>query len=690
LLAELHQLSQSLDRFGLAPPEVHLWVKPLSKGPFLIANLNQSAAVITVEVRDESDAAGILKIQKDNFNAFPIFKLAFPILEIDPKADLRRHLKGNAVNDATRANLIREAISHPLAPSADKSAKNLAQLLKFSAEVRDLLGDALLDSPALARLIEILLRPGAIQSQQFLDGITQALLGAIERGENAKRAQLVLVGELNKKGAIDTGDIPLMLDVYREPTDDFIRIAHAKTGAFYSSALLRRKADPPDGVCSITGQYDALERNNLPSPKLPSLGNTIIFSAFDQIPCLARYNLIGSDIFPIGREIAQKLNNAALWVTDPVRKGKTWSSIPQTHDSGRDLILAYVDLHPDLDAEVAALLSESDTTEREGAFEAKAATLIAALDRLRGKLATGAILHSFVLSRISKGQVQVELTRQFSVERLAGALREWAAAAANVPPFSIMVPTGKGQPPQLIKPRALFPAEVIEATKWIWIRGGAERQPAAAVPLSAVYDLFLGQGPASETAAHAIIGHLLQKSTPLLLFTGDQLTRAGKTVQKLNVPSRYSAVDAFAILGVALYKLNRKTETYMSQSAFQLGRMLSLADTLHAQYCQAVRGGDLPPQLLGNQHYSMATENPQRALAVLADRLRIYQGWAQTARASGELQSPVRLARWAVSEMGALAAELHTNLPAHFKDLDRAEMMLGYLAREKKAEGANA
>ena len=211
--------------------------------------------------------------------------------------------------------------------------------------------------------------------------------------------------------------------------------------------------------------------------------------------------------------------------------------------------------------------------------------------------------------------MQVELTRQFSVERLAGALREWAAAAANVPPFSLMVPTGKGQPPQLIEPRALFPAEVIEATKWIWIRGGAERQPAAGVPLSAVGQFVPRlKAPASETAAHTIIGDLLQKSIPLLLFTGDQLTRSGKTVQKLNVPSRYSAVDAFALLGVALYKLNRKKETYMSQSAFQLGRMLSLADTLHAQYCQAVRGGDLPPQLLGNQHHSMATENPPASL----------------------------------------------------------------------------
>ncbi len=688
MLAELHQLSQSLDRFGLAPPQVHPWVKPLSKGPFLIPNLNQSAAVITVEVRDETDSAAILKIQKDNFNAFPIFKLAFPLLAIDPQADVRRELKGNALNNVTRANLIRQAIPHPLAASVDKSAKNLAQFLRFSAEVRALLGDALPECPAVARLIETLLQPGAIQPQQFLHGITQALLAAIERGENAKRAQLVLIGEVNKKEAIDAGEIPLLLDVYREPGDDFIRIAHPKTGVFYSSALLRRKPEQPDGVCSITGQFTTLERDNLPSPKLPSLANTIIFSAFDQIPCLSRYNLIGPAIFPIGRAIAQKLNNTALWVTDPVRKGKTWSLIPQTHDSGRDLVLAYVDLHPDLDAEIAALLSESDSTEREGAFEAKAATLITAIDRLRGKLSTGAILHSFVLSRISKGQVQVELTRQISVERLAGALREWAAAAENVPLCRVGILAS--EPPfRWLKPRTLFPAQVIEATKWIWIRGGSERQPASGVPLSAVYDLFLGQAAASEIAAHTIIGHLLQKSTPLLLRTADRLTPA-KTVQKPNIPSLYSAVDAFSLLGVALFKLNRKKETYMSQPAFQLGRMLALADTLHAQYCQVVRGGDLPPQLLGNQHYSMATENPQRALAVLAERLRIYQGWAQTARANGELQSPVRLARWAVSEMGSLAAELHGNLPAQFKDADRAEMMLGYLAREKKTEGANA
>ncbi len=61
---------------------------------------------------------------------------------------MRRELKDKGLNDATRANLIREAISKPLAASADKSAKNIAQLLTFSAEVRDLLGHALLNADA--------------------------------------------------------------------------------------------------------------------------------------------------------------------------------------------------------------------------------------------------------------------------------------------------------------------------------------------------------------------------------------------------------------------------------------------------------------------------------------------------------------------------------------------------------------
>jgi hypothetical protein len=363
--------------------------------------------------------------------------------------------------------------------------------------------------------------------------------------------------------------------------------------------------------------------------------------------------------------------------------------VPRSHGSGRDLVLAYVDLHPDLDADLAELLSDADAIEREGVFEAKAQTLVKALDELRGKLSTGAVLHSVVLRRISKGQVQIELTRQFPMDRITAALQEWKNAAINTPALSLMAPTGKDKPAKLINPKTLFPGEVAEATKWIWIRGGTERQAAAGVSLSLVYDLFLGQGQSSVHAANAILQRVLQQSTPLLLLTGDQLARFGKSVRDLSFPGRYSAITAVTLLGVALYKLERKKEFFMNETAFLLGRMLALSDTLHAQYCQAVRGGSLPPQLLGNQHYSMAADHPQRAFAVLADRLRVYKGWAQTARVEGELQAVVKIAKWAVAEMGSVAGELHGKLPDRLKDIDKAEMMLGYLTREKKTEGKN-
>ena len=127
----------------------------------------------------------------------------------------------------------------------------------------------------------------------------------------------------------------------------------------------------------------------------------------------------------------------------------------------------------------------------------------------------------------------------------------------------------------------------------------------------------------------------------------------------------------------------------MSEPAFLLGRMLALADVLHAQYCTVVRGDDLPPQLLGNQHFAMASDRPGRALAVLGDRLRVYQGWATTARVKPDspesAQRGIRLAKWALARMGEVTSQLAGRVPVgSFGDAGRAEMLLGYLSRETK------
>ena len=128
----------------------------------------------------------------------------------------------------------------------------------------------------------------------------------------------------------------------------------------------------------------------------------------------------------------------------------------------------------------------------------------------------------------------------------------------------------------------------------------------------------------------------------------------------------------------------------MSETAFLLGRLLSLSDVLHAKYCKVVRGGQLPPQLLGNQHYAMAVDRPDRALGLLGQRLRIYRAWAETANTTEENGIHVGIARWALKQMGSVTSGLHGKVPQRgLNDTEKAEMLLGYLAREKKEEKEN-
>jgi hypothetical protein len=126
----------------------------------------------------------------------------------------------------------------------------------------------------------------------------------------------------------------------------------------------------------------------------------------------------------------------------------------------------------------------------------------------------------------------------------------------------------------------------------------------------------------------------------------------------------------------------------MRDPAFLLGRFLALADILHAKYCLVVRKGDVPPQLLGSQHFAMAADNPKAALSVLGGRLMVYQQWAVTTKvetATADQQRAIRTAKWALGRLSEVAPQLEGRLPASpLDDAGRAEMLLGYLGRVEK------
>ena len=117
----------------------------------------------------------------------------------------------------------------------------------------------------------------------------------------------------------------------------------------------------------------------------------------------------------------------------------------------------------------------------------------------------------------------------------------------------------------------------------------------------------------------------------------------------------------------------------MGSRDYLLGQFLQMADLLHKRYCIDVRGGKIPPQLIGNAAISMAMQRPTRAIEVLSSRMAVYLAWAERfeGRDSG-----------ARKELGRLAALLKKeDLNIRVSPNGKAELLLGYLANtEESAE----
>jgi hypothetical protein len=183
-----------------------------------------------------------------------------------------------------------------------------------------------------------------------------------------------------------------------------------------------------------------------------------------------------------------------------------------------------------------------------------------------------------------------------------------------------------------------------------------------------------------QEAAQNLLDLTVRRIGPLLVGVNAAFHSGEKEqIEKFKRPAREAALRALALLGILLDGLDRKKEEYMNETAFQLGRLLALADTLHREYCVRVRKGSIPPQLIGNALMAAAADNPEEAIDRLRERMNIYQAWAM--KSSGE---EYRLAKWAVGQMGNICHAIKRPLPNRTDQTFRAELFLGYMARSPK------
>ena len=731
MLNELQQLRNSLKENGIQAAAWHPAIKPLAKYTTLLVRLNEQGIPASVGELSREQATRLRNIQPDNQNSFPGFNLNCPLFEAPAAMDLWSPSIIATPETASTLILTYEGRNGKV-PALDRLRRLLREYPvqeiapKLSASAED---------PLLASTLHLLelLKTGKQSPEKFLRSFAEALIAASQHGGIGSDLALeVLFGKLSKKGTREPWQCILYLDL--ENLDRFdTAVADPDAAAAWSEALLLpadQGAEEGMVQCALDGHSGPAIGDKMPNPNLPLLGGTYLFSMNSEIPCQSRYGQSSTSLFPVTRHAVQGLNDALLHMTTKAAEGRTWSRVPSGTGDKLDLLIAYIEEAPAIDAPVAGPLAVASAEEedeedevrdvdaRKAAYSSgQMSNFVQRLDRLHkavqlqaGPAMRGGHLRLFVLSTIDKGRKQVLFDARYKVDNIADARDRWVEGAENAPALELQFFCGKGKGKKRWHGiQAPSPVEVAYSFRTLWIRGAERSEKVSGVSLGRLYKLLLD--PDRKEA-----GWLLERFLPLktsLMIAAGRPARSEKTGEvftytgaALSAPALYDLRTSAAILGILLRLLGRAKETYMKERDYLLGQLLQFADRLHIVYCHGVRGGQVPPQLIGNSLMDQAGQNPAKALAILQQRLPVYERYAtqllnssepvlygdeekdkEKARLGGLKHKAWKQAGWIKAMLAQLCQDVHRlGLEPTAGPQGQAELLLGYLAAPAKKD----
>lgn len=435
--------------------------------------------------------------------------------------------------------------------------------------------------------------------------------------------------------------------------------------------LLARKKDGStacagDTIRDAFGAPFSPTREVMPELNLPRLGNVKLRSNSSLKPCQSRYGMTDGDGCPVGADVRAALASSLRWLIAEEREGQTFRDI--SNACGFDLpalLLAYPDPLPTTHAPaLAAVLAKANQTgplSSDVRFIAAAEVLLKQLDDLKVQK-HNANITIFVLAKRDTARTKLLLHRQFSADRISDAIREWTLAATNLPPVFVRQPGEDKKPGWRRCDDTPYPSDVARLlnTTWTWDRDELRPKKVGMFDYGSALALLLDLDR-TEVAAEGLrltVGQWVD----LLLAMGQASTLGQVCTFSLNEQRQLPT-----IIGLLLAKLGHPKEEYMAAMPYWIGRLLAVADKFHRNYCDVERDRKYPPQLIGNATMPTCLENPQAGLARLSERLPLYQQVAGV-------------------QLGTEAAEIVSNidpenLPKRATDEQKAQMLLGYLAR---------
>ena len=696
MLNELHDLAQSLKAVGVSMASWHMHFKTCPKGSatffLLLDSLGQVADL--EPVTDRERRASIRKWEVAAGTSFPAFNV-LPLYEPSGK---------NVKKIAERAAELRRAITSKSPPTSDEIKHSLDSLIGTS--------DSLWVKKEPARITKCLttLANEVGQALGTPSNDFRAISALIVRSEKLTAESLqtqltsVLTNKIIGKPSLaadwfdalffHSGKDPTRWSLIAELADRSVfafPANHERVQVWMNSRF--QAVDEPSELATSNSQNEQADvfaepairlDESFPSVRLPVLGNVILRSMSSESPCQRRYGFADSQSCRVGQMSRQGMKNALEWIGDPDRREKTWCDVSSLNGvSG--VLFAYPSQKPEVAPELAGLIVglNADRDPDGANFEQCARRVTTSLKELVRKQpheAPTTEVRVFVLTKPDGFRTKVLSSGRYSVERLLMSANEWIRCCRNVPPLLIrQFGANNGDKPIWVEPSIPYPAEIVGCLNTAWERAGTHAEQVLGFGIGDGLGLLLEDGVVLKAIVTRAIRAIITNSLSLVLALGQAQQRGSVHLmgnkygkQTLLLPS---------IFGLLLAKLGRLKGDYMKGPPFLVGRLLSLADQLHLQYCQRVRKGQVPPQLVGNALMATALEQPTKAVAMLSRRILPYQAWARTAHGGDE----VRLVKFFLGELGRVAAELKDiALPTTCGDAEKAEMLLGYLARSEK------
>jgi hypothetical protein len=667
--------------------------------------LDENGAIKSLEHVDEKKLSDIWVLKKSKQDYFPVVKLEKPLRPEGNKSyvaglnkkkekdglrkacDIQHFLdKYKFINNTTWP---KKTLLHSIEERANVLSKSNEKKI---GEVRELYGRFLKFAEKGLRILD-----EKIQEVLNRENISKDLCDLL-------MAVLFGMKELKKAGKLpDDAKVSVIFDYLPNKENDTFVTSKSNYRAILSEYLIsleqKRSNNKYIGTCPILGNNKVLiigekfPEVNLGKGK--SVSTVCFYSKYSGNvgETVMRYHKDGTKAYNIDRELAWKFAPTLEKLTADENQKKTWSSILSEGGKQDDLLIAFC--HADFNLAITPYIcsnSEDDKVDCFDGYLSRASDLSSNLLISNGNLETDPLVDFYVFRKVSKGVQKIIYSNTKGVSSLKKAKSNWITACKNIPNFKLEVDFGKGV--RSVAPWSLAPIELTNLSRRNYKANG-ESLPVPAISFADMMAIFFDIDNRKQSLISSCLNNVVSRWCFLFNLCGKRRIlqyTLSENEKKKNREWNISALQSTTIISALLYKLNRAKELYMNDFSYKLGQFFSAIDELHVGYCMDIRGGSIPPVLIGNMAYAVALQDPNKALDILALRLKPYQAWAnnktidQTPKDQKDeeeekqkcINSSIIAYKWIKSEK--ICELLNNKIKHSLLQTHKAELMLGYLA----------